>query len=102
MFEIASGFPQIAGALGHLPFVLAQSGSDTFARGELVSLVSVACLFGGPVVVGVVWIVARFGSRTIIHARDLELKHRLLDAGMTADEIERVIDAGRTSKAEKH
>ena len=102
MFEVASHFPQIASAFCHLPSMLAQDAPDTFDRGELVSLVTVACLFGGPVVVGALWVGAHFWSRAMMHARDLELKHRLLDAGMTADEIERLINAGRNSEAEKH
>jgi hypothetical protein len=61
---------------------------------EWIGFATIICMFGGPVLVGVVWVIARAWSRVSMYEREIELKHRLLDAGMTAGEIERVMNAG--------
>ena len=88
----------LAGWAGVDSGVLAQAASlEDGISPHLTGLVAVLCLFGGPMLVAIAWIVANAWCKASTHASDTELKHRLLDAGMTADEIERVINAGRAA-----
>lgn len=65
---------------------------------NIVGLAAVICLFGGPLIAGIVWIICQTWARIATHQGEVELKHRLLDAGMTASEIERVVNAGRATE----
>jgi hypothetical protein len=66
---------------------------------NVVGLAAVVLLFGGPLIAGIVWIICHTWAQVATHQGELELKHRLLDAGMTASEIERVVNSGRVSEA---
>ena len=63
--------------------------------GKIVGIVAIVCVFGLPVVLGVFHILSSTWLNAVNHARDTELKHRLLEAGMSANEIAQVMDAGR-------
>ena len=62
--------------------------------GDWVGFAAVICMFGGPFIVGGIWLILQAWERVTIQAQEIELKHRLLDAGMTPYEIERVLNAG--------
>jgi len=64
--------------------------------GEIVGLVSVICIFGGPFLVGIVYAVMKQWAKVARHREDVDLKHKLIDAGFSVDEIERVMSAGRS------
>jgi hypothetical protein len=70
-------------------------------NGQWVGFAAVICMFGGPFIVGGIWMILRAWERVTIQAQEIELKHRLLDAGMTPDEIERVLNAG-SAAADRH
>ena len=60
----------------------------------LVGLTAIILIFGGPLIGGVVYMICQSWVRVTNHEKDVELKHRLLDAGMTAAEIVEVMNAG--------
>ena len=66
--------------------------------GEIVGLVMIICLFGGPAICGIVYAVVQGWVKTVRHREDTDLKHRLVDAGFSVEEIERVMNAGRKQK----
>ena len=63
--------------------------------GEVVGLVSVVCIFGGPLLVWAISSVMGYWAKVAKHREDVDLKHKLVDAGFSVDEIERVMNAGR-------
>ena len=63
--------------------------------GEIVGLVSVICIFGGPMIVGAIYAVMGHWAKVARHREDVDLKHKLVDAGFSVEEIERVMNAGR-------
>ena len=66
---------------------------------NIIGFTAVLCIFGGPLIAGLVWTICHYWAQVAIRQSELELKHRLLDAGMTAGEIERVVNAGRAAEA---
>ena len=56
---------------------------------------AILLLFGGPCVVAIIGIIAYAIKLMFCHSRDVSLKMRMVDSGMSAAEIERVINAGR-------
>ena len=74
--------------------LMAQTMPDGISP-HLTGLVAVILLFGGPMLVAIAWIASHAWLKASTYASDTELKHRLLDAGMSVDEIERVMNAGR-------
>ena len=54
----------------------------------------IAIVFGGPTICAVSFAVCHSWVRVTNHKYDVELKHRLLDAGMTAEEITSVMNSG--------
>ena len=58
--------------------------------GNLLGLVAIVCIFGGPFLVGAwaLWLAHRK------HERQDEMKREMLERGMSADEIVRVLNAG--------
>lgn len=69
--------------------------------GEIVGLVAVVCIFGGPMLVWAVSSVMEHWEQVAKHREDVDLKHKLVDAGFSVEEIERVMNAGRGEDA-KH
>ncbi|MFQ5733752.1 MAG: hypothetical protein ACE5KM_17580 [Planctomycetaceae bacterium] len=63
--------------------------------GQIVGLVTIICLFGGPLIVGVVYAIVNGWKNVAKHREDVDLKHKLVDAGYSADEIVRIMQAGR-------
>jgi hypothetical protein len=63
--------------------------------GEIVGLVSVICIFGGPMLVWAISSVMDHWGKVAKHREDVDLKHKLVDAGFSVEEIERVMNAGR-------
>lgn len=60
---------------------------------------TILLIFGAPFVVGALWIVVHAVTTVINNWRDVGLKSRMIDLGMSAEEIERVINAGRGEAA---
>ena len=60
---------------------------------------AVICVLGGPFLVAALAIVSKSVERAFRHSRDVSLKMRLADAGMSADEIERVVRAQAGDRA---
>ena len=63
---------------------------------HIIGLVTIILLFGGPSICGVVALIVKAWVKTARHRDDTDLKHRLVDAGFSVEEIERVMNAGRT------
>lgn len=63
--------------------------------GEIVGLVSVVCIFAGPMLVWAIHTVMEHWAKVAKHREDVDLKHKLVDAGFSVEEIERVMNAGR-------
>ena len=61
---------------------------------QVVGLVAVACLFGGPVVYFVVNSIATNWRKARVAEQNAVLKRDMIEKGFTADEIVRVIAAG--------
>lgn len=68
--------------------------------GQIIGLVSIICIFGGPMIVGVTHAVTKSRMKIAQHREDVDLKLRLADAGFSVEEIERVVLAGRGSKVD--
>jgi hypothetical protein len=68
--------------------------------GEVIGLVAVICVFGGPMLVWAISSVMEHWGRVAKHREDVDLKHKLVDAGFSVEEIERVMMAGRIQEAE--
>jgi hypothetical protein len=58
-------------------------------------ILALLLIFGGGFLVAIVAIVANAISSWKRTEREVDLKHRMLDAGMSAADIERVLNAGR-------
>lgn len=65
-----------------------------------VGALAVFCVLGGPFILVAIYILSTAIERGMRHSRDVSLKLRLLETGMTAAEIERVVNAGRGTGAE--
>ena len=63
-----------------------------------VGLITIICLFGGPMIVGVVYAAVNGWKNVAKHREDVDLKHKLVDAGYSADEVVRIMNAGRKEK----
>jgi hypothetical protein len=70
-------------------------GDDAMRGGEIVGLVAVVCIFGVPMLVWAVSSVMDHWQKVAKHREDVDLKHKLVDAGFSVEEIERVMNAGR-------
>jgi hypothetical protein len=66
---------------------------------EIAMLVIPLTILGGPMIVFIVHILAKSMVQMVCHWKDVDLKIRLVERGMTPAEIERVLDAGRYEKA---
>lgn len=67
---------------------------------QVIGLVTIVCLFGGPMIVGVVYAIANSWAKAVRDREDADLKHRMVDAGFSVEEIERVLNAGRGGNSE--
>ncbi|WP_417378922.1 hypothetical protein [Gimesia sp.] len=65
---------------------------------DVTGVTAVVCLVGLPLVSGVTAIISHYWSKTVCHQEDVNLKHHLLAAGMSAEEIERVLNAGKSKQ----
>ncbi|MCH9653652.1 MAG: hypothetical protein K0U86_17920 [Planctomycetes bacterium] len=59
-----------------------------------VGFTAIICLFGLPFVCGLTAILSRAWIKIACHQKDIDLKHHMLASGMSAKEIERVLNAG--------
>lgn len=66
---------------------------------DIIGLVAVILLFGGPLIAAIAYFVCQAWVKVANHEKDVELKHRMLEAGMSVDEIERIMAAGRDAQA---
>lgn len=81
--------------------LLAQSGGLNFRDNvEVIPLVAVSCCLGGPVVIGIIYVVFSSIASMVQAVVDAGLKYRMLKLGYSAADIERVLQAGspKTSK----
>jgi hypothetical protein len=62
--------------------------------GEVIGLVAVVCLFGGPMIWGITDSVMSNWRKAKIAEQDAVLKKDMIERGFTADEIERVMSIG--------
>jgi len=62
---------------------------------DVVGFTAVICLFGMPFICGVVAIISHAWVKAACHQEDVNLKHHMLAAGLSAEEIERVLNAGK-------
>ncbi|WP_417387504.1 hypothetical protein [Gimesia sp.] len=65
---------------------------------DVTGIFTVVCLAGLPLVIGMTAVVSHYWSKTVCHQEDVNLKHHLLAAGMSAEEIERVLNAGKSEQ----
>jgi divalent metal cation (Fe/Co/Zn/Cd) transporter len=69
------------------------------SSGDITGLVAVVLIFGGPLIGSLVALIVNGWIKTARHREETELKHRLVDADFTADEIERILNAGPAKRA---
>lgn len=62
---------------------------------DVVGLTAVICLFGLPFLCGITAIVAHAWVKAACYQKDVDLKHHMLAAGMSTEDIERVLSAGK-------
>ncbi len=62
---------------------------------DATGLIAVCLLFGGPMLVWLISTIADAIVRVNCHTKDTQLKMRLAKAGMSAEDIERIVLAGR-------
>ena len=98
MLPHATNYVVFSSRLDLLSLILGTHSMD-FSSKELIGMVAVVCIFGGWIIVAIARSISKAWSDIRTREGELELKHRLLDAGMSADEIERVVNAGGESKA---
>ena len=67
---------------------------------EVAMLVIPLTILGGPMIVFIVHILAKSLVQIVCHWKDVDLKVRLVERGMTPAEIEQVISAGRLQKVD--
>ncbi len=67
---------------------------------EIAMLVIPLTILGGPMIVFIVHILAKSMVQMVCHWKDVDLKIRLVERGMTPAEIEQVLDAGRYEKVD--
>ncbi|MBT4865014.1 MAG: hypothetical protein HON53_07855 [Planctomycetaceae bacterium] len=65
---------------------------------DLTGLIAVCLIFGGPVLCFLVGIIVNGWVKAARNREQTELKHRLVEADFSADEIERILNAGRGSE----
>ncbi len=65
---------------------------------KLPAIMSIGLIFGGSMIVGIVSMICNAWKGNRESERLAVLKQQMLDRGMSADEIVRVIDAGKTSE----
>ena len=65
--------------------------------GEIVGLVAVALIFGGPMIWGITDTVMSNWRKAKLAEQDAVLKKDMIERGFTADEIEQVLSAGSDS-----
>jgi hypothetical protein len=68
---------------------------------EVAMLVIPLTILGGPMIVFIVHIMAKSLVQIVCHWKDVDLKVRLVERGMTPAEIEQVICAGRNQVGSK-
>lgn len=61
---------------------------------EIIPLVAVSCCLGGPIVVGIIYVVFSSIGAMVQSVVDASLKYRMLKLGYSAADIERVLLAG--------
>ena len=62
---------------------------------------SIICVLGGPILVAILYILSKSLENTVRHWREVSLKCRMIDAGMSAAEIEQVVTAGQRGQTPK-
>ncbi len=80
--------------------VIAEAGSG-FVNNNLITLAFVICIFAGPGIAYITKEALAAWERVQKHRENAALKHRLIEAGMTADEIIRVVECGSRKKSKK-
>jgi hypothetical protein len=68
------------------------------SENAIIGLASVVCLFGLPVLWGIVYSLANEWRKARVAEQNAVLKREMIERGFTADEIERVIAAGSKGK----
>lgn len=63
--------------------------------GQIIGLLSIIFIFGGPMIVGIVYAIVNGWVNVQKHREDADLKHKLVESGFSAEEIERIIKADR-------
>ncbi len=77
--------------------LLAQRGDVSDV--EIIPLVAVSCILGGPFVVAIIYVVFHTISVMVRSALDANLKYKMLKLGYSPADIERVLLAGSTGVA---
>lgn len=67
---------------------------------NVIGFTAIICLFGLPFVCGITAIISRAWMKIACHQHDVDLKHHMLAAGMSAEEIEQILNAGKEIKKE--
>ena len=67
---------------------------------SLVSIVAISCLFGGPLLWGLVNSLASHWRKLRIEEQQLALKRDMIERGYLPEEIVRVLEAGTTPERE--
>lgn len=66
---------------------------------DVIGFTAIICLFGLPFVCGVTAIISRAWVKIDCHQKEVDLKHHMLASGMSAEEIEQVLNAGKGTEA---
>ncbi|QDV50106.1 hypothetical protein [Gimesia fumaroli] len=66
---------------------------------DIIGFTAIICLFGLPFVCGVTAIISRAWVKIACHQKEVDLKHHMLASGMSAEEIEQVLNAGKGTEA---
>lgn len=90
-------------ALNQLAALLAQQPEwvpvESQRSVDIIPLVAVSCLLGGPFVIAIVYLVFNSLSAMVRAGLDANLKHKMLKLGYSAADIERVLLAGGNSSS---
>ncbi len=89
--KIMTEFNQLAALLAQQMEIVEVGGLQSV---DVIPLVAVSCLLGGPFVIAIVYLVFNSLSTMVRAGLDANLKHKMLKLGYSAADIERVLQAG--------
>ena len=83
-------------ALCSLPILAQDAAASSIAAESGLQITAVSLLFGGPILVAIVYIIFRSAERIVRHGRDHQLRLRMIERGFSAVEIQMVLQQTET------